>query len=91
MCTNAPKVRRESWCVTVVVVSEDVAFLVDFAKWSLARRLLVWPTRLLVLTSLTYQQVHSLLSSHWTFSMMNAAFLNQLEVQSVTRYIFSSS
>lgn len=81
------KVRRESWCATVVVASQDAAFLTAFAEVSLARRLLVWPSRLLVFTRLSLQEVHRLLSSHWTFSMMNAALLNKQQDHAGTRYI----
>nr|XP_045624236.1 probable glutamate receptor [Procambarus clarkii] len=55
-----------SWCVTVVVVSDDLAFLSTFAQWSLKGRLLVWSTRLLVVTRLPLhhlQVLHGLLSS----------------------------
>ncbi|MPD02174.1 hypothetical protein E2C01_097735 [Portunus trituberculatus] len=39
-------------------------------------RLLVWKTRLLVVTSLTSYKAHDLLRRHWTFSMMNTVLLN---------------
>nr|XP_045612753.1 glutamate receptor-like [Procambarus clarkii] len=68
-------VRQASWCVTVVVVSDDLAFLAAFAHWSLKGRLLVWSTRLLVVTRLHLHHLQGLLSSHWTFSMMNAMVL----------------
>ncbi|XP_063884802.1 ionotropic receptor 93a-like [Scylla paramamosain] len=83
---RARQIRRGSWCVTVVVVSEDLEFLAAFAKSSLQHRLLVWTTRLLVVTRLTLQQVHRLLSSHWTFSMMNAMVLNQQQESSGNRF-----
>ncbi|KAK3884239.1 hypothetical protein Pcinc_011515 [Petrolisthes cinctipes] len=69
-------VRQRSWCNVVVVVSESRTFLATLANWSLKGRLLVWATRLLVVTRLTLPHLHSLLSSHWTFSMMNTVFLN---------------
>ncbi|XP_042227728.1 glutamate receptor ionotropic, delta-1-like, partial [Homarus americanus] len=69
-------VRMESRCVRVVVVSHDPVFLNTFAEWSLKGRLLVWATKLLVVTSLPLPQLHALLSSHWTFSMMNTILLN---------------
>ncbi|XP_071527361.1 ionotropic receptor 93a-like isoform X2 [Panulirus ornatus] len=72
----ARQVRLSSWCVRVVVVSHDPAFLVAFAESSLKGRLLVWATRLLVVTSLTLPQLYALLPAHWTFSMMNTIFLN---------------
>ncbi|XP_069188814.1 probable glutamate receptor [Procambarus clarkii] len=63
---KARRVRQVSWCVTVVVVSDDLAFLAAFAQWSLKGRLLVWSTRLLVVTRLPLpelQDLHRLLSS----------------------------
>ncbi|KAK3884238.1 hypothetical protein Pcinc_011514 [Petrolisthes cinctipes] len=73
---SARQVRQRSWCSVVVVVSESRTFLATLANWSLKGRLLVWATRLLVVTRLTLPHLHSLLSSHWTFSMMNTIFLN---------------
>ncbi|XP_042231760.1 ionotropic receptor 93a-like [Homarus americanus] len=73
---QARQVRMESRCVRVVVVSHDPVFLNTFAEWSLKGRLLVWATKLLVVTSLPLPQLHALLSSHWTFSMMNTILLN---------------
>ncbi|KAG7163537.1 hypothetical protein Hamer_G002732 [Homarus americanus] len=65
-----------SRCVLVVVVSHDPVFLATFAEWSLKGRLLVWATKLMVVTSLPLPKLHSLLSSHWTFSMMNTILFN---------------
>ncbi|XP_069160497.1 uncharacterized protein [Procambarus clarkii] len=77
MCIIATvTVRQVSWCVTVVVVSDDLAFLAAFAQWSLKDRLLVWSTRLLVVTSLPTPTMRELLFSYWTFSMMNAMMIN---------------
>ncbi|XP_071527502.1 ionotropic receptor 93a-like [Panulirus ornatus] len=73
---QARQVRLGSWCVSVVVVSYDPDFLTAFAESSHKGRLLVWATRLLVVTSLTLPQLHALLPTHWTFSMMNTIFLN---------------
>ncbi|KAG7163521.1 Ionotropic receptor 93a-like 2 [Homarus americanus] len=73
---QARQVRMESRCVRVVVASHDPVFLDTFAEWSLKGRLLVWATKLLVVTSLPLPQLHALLSSHWTFSMMNTILLN---------------
>ncbi|MPC18186.1 hypothetical protein E2C01_011062 [Portunus trituberculatus] len=72
----ARQVRLLSWCSMVVVVSLDPDFLVAFAEWSLKGRLLVWTTKLVVVTRLTIPQLQALLSAHWTFSMMNTVFLN---------------
>ncbi|KAG7153933.1 Glutamate receptor-like 67, partial [Homarus americanus] len=64
--------RQVSWCVTVVVVSDDPAFLAAFAEWSLKGRLLVWPTRLLVVTRLPLPELHYL---HKLLSTTNSMLL----------------
>ncbi|XP_042872735.1 uncharacterized protein LOC122253582 [Penaeus japonicus] len=74
--SEARGLRMSSWCVNVVVLSDDPAFLASFAESSLRGRLLVWATRLLVVTRLPLQELRRLLSSHWTFSMMNAMVIN---------------
>nr|XP_045604123.1 uncharacterized protein LOC123762005 [Procambarus clarkii] len=66
------QVRQVSWCVTVVVVSDDLAFLAAFAQWSLKGRLLVSSTRLLVLTDVSLLN-HPTLSG--IYSKMNAMLL----------------
>nr|XP_053632775.1 glutamate receptor ionotropic, delta-2-like [Cherax quadricarinatus] len=66
---QARQLRQVSWCVMVVVVCDDTDFLVAFAEWSLNGRLLVWSTRLLVITRLPLQQLQFL---HSTFSMTNS-------------------
>ncbi|XP_063886376.1 uncharacterized protein LOC135114404 [Scylla paramamosain] len=72
----ARQVRRLSLCSMVVVVSLDHDFLIAFAEWSLKGRLLVWTTKLVVVSRLTIPQLQDLLPAHWTFSMMNTVFLN---------------
>ncbi|XP_069982141.1 ionotropic receptor 21a-like [Penaeus vannamei] len=74
--TEARKLRQESWCTNVVVLSDDPAFLASFAESSLRGRLLVWATRLLVVTRLPLQELRRLLASSWTFNMMNAMMLS---------------
>ncbi|KAG7162336.1 Glutamate receptor U1-like 7, partial [Homarus americanus] len=69
---EARRLRQVSWCVTVVVVSDDPAFLAAFAEWSLKGRLLVWPTRLLVVTRLPLPELHHL---HKLLSMTNSMLL----------------
>ncbi|XP_045127229.1 ionotropic receptor 21a-like isoform X2 [Portunus trituberculatus] len=76
MVKEARKMRRRSRCVAVLVVSIHPSFLLAFAKESREARLLVWKTRLLVVTSLTSYKAHDLLRRHWTFSMMNTVLLN---------------
>ncbi|XP_042873753.1 uncharacterized protein LOC122254236 [Penaeus japonicus] len=72
----ARQVRQRSWIAQVLVVSDDPEFLASFARWSLQGRLLVWQTRLLVVTRLPKHDLHGLLAEHWTFAMMNALVLN---------------
>ncbi|XP_042233712.1 uncharacterized protein LOC121873900 [Homarus americanus] len=69
---EARRLRQVSWCVTVVVVSDDPAFLAAFAEWSLKGRLLVWPTRLLVVTRLPLPELHYL---HKLLSTTNSMLL----------------
>ncbi|XP_071527025.1 ionotropic receptor 93a-like [Panulirus ornatus] len=85
LISQARRVRLGSWCLRVVVVSHDPAFLAAFAESSLKGRLLVWATRLLVVTRLTLPQLHALLPALWTFSMMNTIFLNLEETPSGLR------
>ncbi|XP_069951456.1 ionotropic receptor 21a-like [Cherax quadricarinatus] len=87
---KAKQLRHVSWCVTVVVVSDNADFLTTFAECSLKGRLLVWSTRLLAVTRLPLPQLQQLLSAHWTFSMMNAmlVILNEkLSIPSISVYV----
>ncbi|MPC52464.1 hypothetical protein E2C01_046334 [Portunus trituberculatus] len=61
--------------MTVVVISSNPAFLIAFAEASDTSRLLVWKTRLLVVTRLDKSTIQNLLEDYWTFSMMNTMFL----------------
>ncbi|XP_063584656.1 glutamate receptor-like [Penaeus indicus] len=83
---KARKMRELSWCVNVVVLSDDPAFLASFAESSLRGRLLVWATRLLVVTRLSLQELRRLLSSSWTFAMMNALVINLEMLSGQFRY-----
>ncbi|XP_069982138.1 ionotropic receptor 21a-like [Penaeus vannamei] len=76
---EARRLRKASWCVSVVVLSDDPAFLASFAESSLRGRLLVWATRLLVVTRLPLQELRRLLASSWTFSMMNTMVVHREE------------
>ncbi|KAK3877638.1 hypothetical protein Pcinc_017653 [Petrolisthes cinctipes] len=80
------QLRLLSWCVTVVVVSDQFSFLTLFATAADDLRLLVWSTRLLVVSRLPLLQLHHLLSSYWAFSMMNTAFLAQRDLTTHTRW-----
>ncbi|XP_069169876.1 uncharacterized protein [Procambarus clarkii] len=72
VAAEARRVRQVSWCVTVVVVSDDLAFLTAFAQLSLKGRLLVWSTRLLVVTRLP---LHHLLVLRELLSVTNSMLL----------------
>ncbi|XP_063596697.1 uncharacterized protein LOC134773425 [Penaeus indicus] len=72
----ARKVRLSSRTVSVIVVSEDLTFLTSFAERSLQGRLFVWTTRLLLVTRVALNDLRDVLSSRWTFSMMNTIALN---------------
>ncbi|XP_069999969.1 ionotropic receptor 21a isoform X2 [Penaeus vannamei] len=72
---QARKERLMSWNVCVVLVSEDPAFLTTFADVALRGRLLVWATKLLLVTSVALQELRAFLGSRWVFSMMNAVVM----------------
>ncbi|XP_071527416.1 probable glutamate receptor [Panulirus ornatus] len=82
--SQAQRLRQLSWCVTVVVVSDDPAFLAAFADFSLNGRLLLWPTRLLVVTRLPLSELQDL---HETISMTNAMLLIADDTSLSPRYI----
>ncbi|KAG7169335.1 putative olfactory ionotropic receptor IR4-like 20 [Homarus americanus] len=70
--SEARRLRQVSWSLTVVVVSDDPAFLAAFAEWSLKGRLLVWPTRLLAVTHLPLSELQHL---YGMFSKTNSLVL----------------
>ncbi|XP_068240792.1 uncharacterized protein [Palaemon carinicauda] len=70
------KVRRSSWCTTIMLISQNVNFLDAFAEWSDKGFLMEWETRLLVITSVPSQDVKPFLGAHWAFSMMNSLLVN---------------
>ncbi|XP_042237961.1 uncharacterized protein LOC121876676 [Homarus americanus] len=76
----ARKMRDLCWCLTVVVVSDNVTFLSAFAKAADDDRLLVWSTKVLVVTNLLQEDLDDLLASHWAYSMMNVLVVNVEEV-----------
>nr|XP_053641796.1 uncharacterized protein LOC128695320 [Cherax quadricarinatus] len=85
---QARQLRQVSWLLTVIVVSDDAAFLAAFAECSLKGRLLVWSTRLLALTRLPLLQLHQL---HTLLSTRNALLLIVNEYSGTLRcnmYIF---
>nr|XP_053641769.1 glutamate receptor ionotropic, kainate 2-like [Cherax quadricarinatus] len=64
--------RQMSWCMKILVVSDDIDFLSAFAECSLEGRLLVWSNRLLAVTRLSLQQLQQL---HEIFSQTNSILL----------------
>ncbi|XP_071540585.1 probable glutamate receptor [Panulirus ornatus] len=69
---EARRLRYVSGCVTLVVVSDDPAFLTASAEWSLKGRLLTWSNKLLAVTRRPLQDLPHLYTS---FSMMNAMLI----------------
>ncbi|XP_069941779.1 glutamate receptor-like [Cherax quadricarinatus] len=69
---QAQRLRRVSWHVTVVVTSDDPAFLTAFANITYNSSLLVAETKLLAVTRLPLSQLDSLQK---TFSLKNAMLL----------------
>ncbi|XP_063889396.1 glutamate receptor ionotropic, delta-1-like [Scylla paramamosain] len=67
--------RLMSWCTLVVVFSDNPTFLSVFAEMADEGRLMVWETRLLVITRIPLSNLQDLLQNYWTFSMMNTMFL----------------
>ncbi|XP_042225916.1 uncharacterized protein LOC121868951 [Homarus americanus] len=85
LLAKARRLRQMARNVTVVTISEDPNFLAAFGEMSLKQRLFVWATRLLIVTQLPLPDLRRLLSSHWTFTMMNTLFMNFEEVNGLTR------
>ncbi|XP_064116330.1 ionotropic receptor 93a-like [Macrobrachium nipponense] len=56
-------------------MSNSLPFLREFGDASLRGRLLIWPTRLLVVSTIPTHHLRDLFASYWTFSMMNAMVL----------------
>ena len=71
------QVRQASWCVTVMVVSSSVDFLEVFGSHSLDGRLLVWTTKLLVLTTISRTKLKYLFSNSYTYTQMNAMVITE--------------
>lgn len=83
--------RLLSRAVTVLVAAESSVLLSGFAQWALDRRLLVWGTRLLVLTSLSLSDLLLLMRTHWTFSMMNMLLMNVEHTSASLRYSYGAA
>ncbi|XP_063871764.1 uncharacterized protein LOC135106539 [Scylla paramamosain] len=70
--TRARQVRVASWMVVVVVVSDDPVFLAAFAQQAREGRLLVWATRLIVVSR---RSPHGLQPLHQTLAFTNSLLL----------------
>ncbi|KAG0724720.1 hypothetical protein GWK47_040028 [Chionoecetes opilio] len=57
-------------------MSEDISFLHAICEAVLVSRVLIWPTRFVVLTRLPAHHAHALLHAHWSLKMMNALLIN---------------
>ncbi|XP_063870807.1 probable glutamate receptor isoform X2 [Scylla paramamosain] len=69
---HALMVRRASWCVVVVVVSDNPSFLTKWAELAIESGLLAWPTRLVALTGLPTTRLHRI---HLAYSHANAVLV----------------
>lgn len=67
-----PQVKRVSWCVVVVVVSDDPSFLTAWTELARSGGLLAWPTQLVALTGLPKDRLRHL---HSSFSHVNAVLI----------------
>lgn len=73
------KLRQSLHCLIIVLVSENPEFFSLFGEVSATVRLLVWSTRLLVVTDLSFSELHGLFGSYRTFSRMNAMVINEMD------------
>ncbi|XP_069982155.1 probable glutamate receptor [Penaeus vannamei] len=82
---EAKKLRELSWCVSVVVVSDDPVALLTFSERSLESQFIVWSTRLLVVTHLRPGELSRL---HESLSKMNAMVMTLRHEQKHTSCSF---
>nr|XP_053643697.1 LOW QUALITY PROTEIN: phosphatidylinositol 4-phosphate 3-kinase C2 domain-containing subunit beta-like [Cherax quadricarinatus] len=66
---NVKLLRKLSSYTTIVVISDEATFLAAFVKWSVKGRLMVWSTRLLILTHSRLMELQDL---HTTLSNFNS-------------------
>nr|XP_053636397.1 uncharacterized protein LOC128691588 [Cherax quadricarinatus] len=66
---NVKMLRKLSSYTTIVVISDEATFLAAFVKWSVKGRLMVWSTRLLILTHSRLMELQDL---HTTLSNFNS-------------------
>ncbi|XP_069945071.1 probable glutamate receptor [Cherax quadricarinatus] len=66
---NVKMLRKLSSYTTIVVISDEATFLAAFVKWSVKGRLMVWSTRLLILTHSRLMELQDL---HTTLSNLNS-------------------
>ncbi|XP_064096307.1 uncharacterized protein LOC135208089 [Macrobrachium nipponense] len=87
------KLRTIHGYASILVISNDSQFLASFAQNADGSRLVVWETKILVVTLLPPEEMRHLMLGHWTYSMFNAMFLNLVETGKNTscdsyRYFF---
>ncbi|MPC20869.1 hypothetical protein E2C01_013831 [Portunus trituberculatus] len=83
--TETKLVRMASWMVVVVVVSDDPVFLAAFAQQAREGRLLVWATRLIVVSRQAPYSLHPL---HQTLALTNSLLLLVDGAAGVARCVF---
>ena len=74
-----------TWCMAVVVMSDNPVFLSAFAEASDKKRLIVWTTKLVVVTNVNKPHLNSLLQNYWIFSRMNTLFIKLMEEPGIQR------
>ncbi|XP_064102846.1 glutamate receptor ionotropic, kainate 2-like [Macrobrachium nipponense] len=57
------KVRRSSRCMTLIAVSDDQKNLSNIVEGAVGNNVLIWPTRLLIVTRLSLRELHHLRKS----------------------------
>ncbi|XP_066952497.1 ionotropic receptor 21a-like [Macrobrachium rosenbergii] len=73
------QLRTSQGNVSILVISNDRQFLSSFAQSADDSRLMVWGTKILVVTQLPPREIPHLMSRHWTFSMFNTMVLNVVD------------
>ncbi|XP_064107713.1 glutamate receptor ionotropic, delta-1-like [Macrobrachium nipponense] len=72
---DARRVRQASTDVTLLVITDNDDFLTNFAEVCDDERLLVWSSRLLLVTNLDREKLDQHMERYWVFSMMNTMVL----------------
>ncbi|XP_066984770.1 uncharacterized protein [Macrobrachium rosenbergii] len=78
------KIKRTSPCLTIVLASDDIDFIINFIRISFDNGLLVHTTRLLLLTRRTSDSLHLVQEQ---LSIINAAVVSLKELEIYQRYV----